>query len=327
MFFHEPNPKLEDKINKKIDLFLNEIKNNPNLSEFIDVFGITGPAARDQATKKGSDIDFYCITSKLSPFKSINLRNKFIRLFEDVPIEVELLIFSPNIFQKPDLMLFEFSNNGKTLYGKLNKKFKLEQIPKWEAMQLLTYRGGPFFQAYDQKNIDYEYSKLILGLGESILLMDDQYVADNHARYKLILKNKTSKNLNGFLSEYEKAYNFRYKNKSFNEPKSKLYLKGNSFLLKTWKYILTTYFKLNYLNSIKKLKTIKPSFGINLGNHIFYIFNSLRFNKKLKFSLINPYIREILLIQKYLSNTKKYSSLRKEICLSWKSAPRFWKSN
>jgi len=327
MFFHEPNPKLEDKINKKINLFLDEIKTNSNLSEFIEVFGITGPAARNQATKQGSDIDFYCITSKLAPIKSITLRNKFVKLFENVPIDVELLIFSPNIFKKPDLMLFEFSNNGKILYGKLKKKFKLEKIPKWEAIQLLTYRGGPFFYAYSKKEIDYEYSKLILGLGEAILLMDDQYVADNHARSSLISKNETAKNMTGFLNEYIKAYNFRYKNISFNESKSKLHSKGNSFLLKTWKYILKTYFKTNYITSIKKLKKIKPSPIINIGNHFFYIFNSLRFNKKFKFSLINPYISEILLTQKYLSDTKKYSSLRDEICLLWKSAPRFWKAN
>ncbi len=327
MFFHKPQPKLENKILDRINLFVNEVNSNSSLSEFIDVFGITGPAARGQASSRGSDIDFYCITSQLSPLKSILLRNKFVNLFKDLPIEVELLIFSPNIYKKPDLMYYEFTSSGKILYGRIRKKPKLSQIPKWEAIQLLTYRGGPFFNAYSNRNIEYEYSKLILGIGEAILLMEEDYIADNHKRFSKILISKSAKKLIGFIPEYRKAYNFRYKSKSFNTSKSNLYSKGNLILKEAWKQILKSYFNKSYSDAIQELTKIKPTLPIHFGNLFFYTFNNLRFNKKLRVTFRNPYIQEILLTQKYLSNPKKYSRLRSKICVSWKAAPRFWKKD
>ena len=38
MFFHKPQPKLENKILDRINLFVNEVNSNSSLSEFIDVF-------------------------------------------------------------------------------------------------------------------------------------------------------------------------------------------------------------------------------------------------------------------------------------------------
>ena len=195
MFFYKKRPELEKEILARTNTFIKDIKNSPDLSKFIEVFGITGPAARGQATHKGSDIDFYCITSKLSPLKSIWIRNKFVKLFNNLPVDVELLIFSPKIYKKPDLMYFEFSSSGKVLYGKLRKKAKISQIPKWESMQILTYRGGPFLNAHSNRNIDYEYSKLILGIGEALLLISGEYIADNHKRSNRVISNNLAKKI------------------------------------------------------------------------------------------------------------------------------------
>ena len=82
-------------------------------------------------------------------------------------------------FNEKHEMYFHFKKGS---YGKLRKKAKISQIPKWESMQILTYRGGPFLNAHSNRNIDYEYSKLILGIGEALLLISGEYIADNHKR-------------------------------------------------------------------------------------------------------------------------------------------------
>ena len=58
MFFYKKRPELEKEILARTNTFIKDIKNSPDLSKFIEVFGITGPAARGQATHKGSDSIF-----------------------------------------------------------------------------------------------------------------------------------------------------------------------------------------------------------------------------------------------------------------------------
>jgi len=318
IFFYDSKDKILDStINSKIEQFVDLIKKNKLFRKYVSVFGLTGTAARGQASMNGSDLDFYCITNYLNPLHEKKLKKSFFETFGDFGIEVSLLTFAPSIFKKPDLMYFEFVTSGKVYYGKFDKKISFDKIPLWEGVRLLSFKGDPFLASFDTGEFHYYYSKLLLGIGEAFLVLDRTYVADNFKRHDLVLKNKYCLGIEGFMEEYQKAHDFRYNGYVF---KGELKKKGLLFLKKAWQVYLKEYLGDNYLVRLRKIKplTLKE----RVGTKVFYTINYWKMFKEFRVFLKEPFIQEILMLQKYLINFDE--RLREEIVKSWKASPRFW---
>jgi len=322
--FYGKKRKIEKEIEKKCLEFVSLINKDKKLKKFIKVFGITGPSARGQASFGNSDIDFYCITNSLNFFKEGYLKKKFDEYFNKIDYEISLLSFAPSILNKKDLMFFEFATSGKILYGDLKNKIFIGQIPKWEGIRLLTFKGNPFIAYLNEiDKIEYYFNKLIFGIGEAFLLLKNDYIADDFERYKRVMKNDYAKKLTGFLKFYKKAFEYRYENNKQNFEIEKLKEKGLFFLKEAWKIYLEKYFNCEYSKSVKILKLIKPSFKSKIATRLFYTINYWKYFKKLRFMFWKEsFIEEIIMIQKYLNNSNE--TLRKKISESWKVSPRFW---
>ena len=65
-FYNYKDEVMERTIQNKIDQFITKIKRDKVLCNYVASFGLTGTAARGQATLNGSDFDFYCITNHLN---------------------------------------------------------------------------------------------------------------------------------------------------------------------------------------------------------------------------------------------------------------------
>ena len=225
-------------------------------------------------------------------------------------------------------MFFELVNSGITYYGKNNQKIPIKKVPLWEGIRLLTFKGNPFLSSFSKKGYSkefhYYYSKLLLGIGEALLLLDQTYVADNFKRYDLVMGNRFSQKIPGFIVEYQKAHKFRYFNYTFKEKNNLIKEKGINFLKHSWNIYLNHYFSTNPLRIKNLLQKVRPlTIKEKIGTRIIYTFNYFKMFKKIRFCFFSePFIKEIVMIQKYLNS--KGDKLRKEIVMSWKASPRFW---
>ncbi|BDU51111.1 hypothetical protein [Haliovirga abyssi] len=332
MFFYNPQPKLEIKLQDLINKFILEIKSNKNLSKYIKIFGITGPAARSQAVYPYSDIDFYAITNFISSKYEKILRNIFNNIFINLDIECSLLLVAPSIYYRPDLMFFEFNNSGIVYLGEKQNKLSLDKIPNWEIFRLLTFRSNPFFSTFSLSNnkliikdiekFYYYYSKLILGISEAFLILKNKYSADNFERQKDIKSLEISLQLK---NEIEKAFLFRYKNYNYTETPEKLFENAITFLKIVWDKLIIEYFKTDKKTALNKLKKINAPFPAILYTRLFFMINYYKYNNKIIFSIREPFIDEIFSTLEFLENPSE--NIRKKLVLYWKIAPRFWKKN
>lgn len=329
-FFHGPRRPVEDVLEKRIHRFLCVVNSKPVLCKRIMVFGITGPAGRGQAAYGKSDIDFYCILKHINPFVEYGLKKLFYKTIKKDDIAAELLVFAPSVLKKPDLMFFEFVTSGKVLLGRLPWTGTIEDIPKWEGVRLLCLKGDPFIANLDKKKevLEIYFAKMVQGIGEALLVLDNKYVADNFERKKRVMKNRYAQALSNFILLYKEAFDFRYKNKSFSFEEKKLKKKGIQLLKQVWDLYLTVYFDADKKIALKKLKQVKPSSVLNqIANRFFFSFNYLRFphllpKKNVRFTLQEPFIREIFLIQRFLKHPNEAD--RRAIAESWITAPKFW---
>jgi len=339
---NKKSKKIEERVEKGVEEFLKKIKKK-RLSNYIEVFGLTGPAARGQATIYGSDIDFYVITKSLNLKKEKKLRTIFNNVFKEREIEVSLLTASPTIYKKPDLMFYEFIHSEGFLWGRprISKdELTIKMIPKWEGVRLLTFRIDPFLNTIKirQKGIeiktnkpDYYYSKVIQGVGEAFLLLEDKYKADNFERLKLIRKSKYAKQL-GIIKEFEKTQEYRYKGKPIDKNSKLLYNEAISISRKALVFYLKEYLKAESIEEIKKkLRRIHPSLITLISTRLFFIKDYYKERRKVKVPLkIEPMIEELIGLIDLLNllGEKKYGTkteeLRRKIVLYWKIAPRFW---
>ena len=223
--FYQRNKKtenIEEKIEKKTKIFLDKLRKK-GFIDFIEVFGLTGPSARGQATIYGGDIDFYFISKAINPIKEGKIRKLFEEIVRVKGIETSLLSASPTIYKRPDLMFYEFIHSNGFVYGKprISKRdLPIKRIPRWEGVRLLTYRINPFINSFRiRKDIeittnkpDYYYSKIVQGIGEAFLILTNKYSADNFKRLNAMKKNRYAKKL-GIIEDIEKSYDYRYKGK------------------------------------------------------------------------------------------------------------------
>ncbi|MFC1648306.1 hypothetical protein ACFL1B_02495 [Nanoarchaeota archaeon] len=323
MFHNDKNKGKE--VERLSKTFVKVIGRNPRLKRYVMVFGVSGPAARGQASPRGSDVDFYCITNYLNPRSERYLRSEFDQVFGASDVDCGIMVVAPSVLKYPDLPLYEFTSSGRVIYGKLPRKVSIKEIPKWEGARLLCFKGDPFIAAIEKGNLEFYYSKMLLGIGEAFLVLEGNYVADNFKRYDRVLKSELVKSMPGFTEEYKKAHKFRYEGYNY-KSKAQLKKKGLFFLQKAWRIFLTSYFDTDYKDALEQLQHVKPlTFKQMLGTRVFYTIQYWRFFKKIRFTLSEPFTREIFMLQEYLQEGKD-EDLRKKIAESWLAAPRFWYS-
>lgn len=312
--------KYDDAIDASIKVFIEKIKTTKKLHEYVDTIGITGTAARGQAYSKGSDIDIYCITKYLNPLHEHKLQKVFASSFSNIKIDHSLLVFAPSVHNKPDLMYYEFTHCGIKLYGNMPDKISINKIPQWEGIRLLTFKGNPFLASLHTNKFDYNYAKLLLGIGEAFLVLNRTYVADSLLRQKKVVQNKILQNIEGFIEEYNTCCQYKFHQKMFDTTKEARIKKGLVILQKAWDLYLRQYCDSNQV----QLKKIKPSPLQQIASRLFYTINYYKYFRKIKVTLSEPFIKEIQLIQEYLNTEDE--KLRRKICESWKVSPRFWYS-
>lgn len=325
------------KINLKINELLKKINSTNYLKKYIKSFGIVGTFARKESfnykNKIKSDIDFYVITNFINPFFESKFKKEISIIFGN-EYDASLLIASPTIFKKPDLMFFEYTNSGKVLYGEKLKPISIKKISKFESFRNIIYRGCFFLSLFGVKNNKlkliekdkikflYYYSKVIFGIGEVFLILNKTYVANNYKRNELIKKNKFAKLLNEFIKEHNNMQRFRINNKiplDFN---------FNTYTKKAFYYIEKCYeimFIEMFNNDLNKFKKIKSS-GISLfSSRFFFTLNNFKEYKKVAISINEPFIdlniKFYNLSKKYNYNKKIYSTELKDILRYWKTAP------
>lgn len=334
MYFYKKTPiteEIEAKTDKKIKEFLNIIKKDKKLQKYILSLGIVGPAARKQNfyfnSKVMSDIDFYVISTRISPPSERYLRKTFRKTFKDMKL-CSLLIASPTIFKRPDLMFFEYTNTGKVLYGRRLKPISINKISRFECFRNIAYRGCYFLNYYKEKKKDtvkflYYYSKIIFAVGEILLILTKQYKANNFERNNLIKKNKPAKKLKGFIKEHQKMHDFRYNNKI---PKGFLFSKYNNkaliYLKQGYDIISNELFNQRFVKA-KEFKRIHPNILSSIVNKFFFTLNYYQNTKKVRIHLIRePFIELNILFYKAIT-TLDNKDIR-EALNYWKSAGWFY---
>lgn len=335
---------IEDKITNTFEQAARIIKNR--FSNYVHVFGITGPMARSQGTllkiRKtyvGSDLDLAVITRVLNPFKERELRNAlkplFKKLYRNTKVEASLLTFSPTIYKKPDLMFYEFTNSGRFILGKPWVKVSIDDLPLWEGIRLLSFRQAPFLNSFKKvkkglrfdKHYYYQASKAMLGCGEALLLLDRLYVADNFER-ALMFENSKSISKLGILEQLINAHKLRYGLvKTSKKPETVLW-NTLDMLKKTWDYYLIKYYKKSLPDALKQLNKEKPSLLGMLATRLIFVIEYYKQTKKIKIPLKEPFIQELKLHLEYLKKASDRfldEKIRQKILIYWKTAQRWGK--
>lgn len=313
-YFHTKNnsaKKIEKGVDEGISKFLEIIKENSKLKKYISVFGIVGPAARAEGfyfdEKNRSDIDFYVITNYIDVKEEKLLKNKFEECFNK-KLDCSLLIASNRVLKKPDLMLYEFSNSGKILYGKI-KKLNINELSKFEGFRNIIYRGKHFlnllslkegklvYASSDKTKFLYNYSKVIFAAGEIELMLNKKYVANNFERNKLIKKSKLAK-------EHKEMFDFRYKKiipKGFNYEK---------YIIKAFEIINYSYNKLFEEIPEEEFKKINPEAITAIVNRLIFIKDYLFKYKRMNIQIKDPFINLSIMfynLSKKIVNKEKIS--------------------
>lgn len=223
---------------KPIDLLYNKILyeifiryNKKNIESII----LIGSAARDELTisfngsySVVSDIEL-CVFFK-SFFKAIIYRKKLCLKLNGYSVEI---IFTHKYFFEvlKTPLVYDLKTTGKILYGKdLRKKIWIndpEEIPLWEGVRLLYNRLIPF-ESLIWKNINklpinktekYDNAKLLIAVGEFILIKDGNYVSSYQEKFNLLKKKlpKNNKETRLILDAFKYKLNIK---KDFNNIKS-----------------------------------------------------------------------------------------------------------
>lgn len=323
----------EENIAKRCERLVKEICADSELRAYVEVLGISGTAARGEASPYGSDVDFYCITTRLDPRFEKRLRTLFDSIFHDAPVESWLLVFAPSIWKKPDLMLYEFTNTGKVLLGDVKKQLPLRSVPRWEAIRLLSQKACPFLSKpvdshflhqFIHEDEDYYFSKLITGIGEALLLLSGTYQPSTDARAALIKQNHLAKQLPDFVDWHKQATLYRKKKKPFSRTAKERRNYGETLVEQAWKLVLESYFQATYDEALRDLRSTKPtSLRQWVGSRLYLPILSLKYFRKLHISFREPFIKLILMQQ----DTRRLldPKVRLKLAEYWICAPHFWR--
>jgi len=344
MFYNKNNEtiNLEKDINNSIQLFLNKIKNTPELNKFIFSFGIIGPCSRREGfyitQKIRSDTDFYLISNSINFKKTKKIKTIFKEYFPK-ELDCSLLYATPSILKKPDLMFFEYSNSGIFLFGKKIKPIKLNKISKFESYRNILYRSCYFFDKLEiiennikiKKNIKikefyYSYSKVIFAIGEVILLLENKYVASNIKRNNLIKNSNIANKINNLKNEHQIMHKFRYENLIISSKEIKNKIKTAFKMINlTYKLLLNELFNGN----VENFKKIHPNFlSSTFGRSSFFIKYVLKYKQIPKKIFLEPFIVFSIKSNNFtnkVNNHKKITQLElNEILIYWRLAPWFY---
>jgi len=337
--------KTDKSIDRKINEFLSKIKSNTNFKNYIKTFGIVGPCARGQGfylnNNVKSDIDFYAVTEFINPFLQTKLLKEFYKIFDKN--NASLLIASPTIFAKPDLMFFEFCSTGEVLYGKKLKPLSINKISLFEVFRNIIYRSCFMFSLFkiDRNNkivfnkkilnkdiFLYYYSKVIFGLGECFLLLNRTYVADNFTRNELIKNNKFAISISEFIEEHQKMHDFRYALKKglHNKLNEFEYIdKAFNFIKQSYDIISKELFGCKQISNCKQFRKIKAKKLSFISTRVFFILDYFKAYRKIKINLIEePFVKLNLILYDFVSKKKNNEKARKKIFEYWKTAGWFY---
>jgi len=327
-------------LNKFIEKFIRLL--NEKYQNRVRSFGIVGPYARNQQTKF-SDVDFYMITKRINPFFEWKIKKKFFECFRDCKgREVSLLIASPTIFKKPDLMFFEYTNSGKVLFGEKIKPIPIERISRFEAFRNIIYRSCFFLEQFEVKNgklqlkknikkelFLYNYSKVIQCVEEVCLLLTREYVADNFKRSMLIKRNVFAKQIPNFIKEHQKIHLFKYENLIPKDFSKETYTRKAFFYLqRVYEILFKELFDCKNLDC-KKFNKIKAPFPSCIGTRLFFTLNWLKQTKQIKIHLFSePFVcltkKFIQFVIDFNSGKSLERELLEEILNYWKCAGWFY---
>lgn len=324
---------IEDNMKERVEMVRAKIKEE--FSDYVSSFGITGPMAHGEGTIffsdgkiLGSDMDFAVVTKFISPRKEKKLRNEIKNIFFDSPVEEGTLVFSPSIFEKPDLMFIEYANEGKVLFG---KKIKCkENITVWEAAKVLTSRSGALLNSISfNKRIRfsdeflYGWSKSVIGAAESMLILEKKYDYSVRGVSKNIHKSKMAKEIHNFLKLFKRAYLYRYSGKIACDRKK--ILEDTSTVLSIMFEKVAEKMAEKSGKDVSELRAHHLSTAIS--TRFFYFIDTLK-QGKIKIPISEPLVKEFVKmgeIFELLKNGKMPDEKqRQEAVHLWKHAGRFW---
>lgn len=300
------NKKFEETIYERIKQFIKIIEQDKKLSWFIISFWIVWPCARGQwfwyDDRLRSDVDFFAITSKISPSLNTYMKNKFQKVFE-TELDCALMIANEiHAYRKPDLMFFEYISSGNFLYGKEPQVLPFIEVSKFEVFRNIIYRstsllkmvhvrnGKISFKEMDTEKFLYHFSKIIFMVEEIILILKWTYVADNLVRSNLIKEWEEEK---FFGEKYKNIHDamtkFRYENKIPEDFHMQEYLEYSFEILeKSYAYVLQELFE----GDIFALENVHPNISSIISTRVFYILRYWESFWKIRMqTLVEPFVK------------------------------------
>lgn len=278
-------------------------------SGYVRTIGIQGPCARGEGLYVSeyvrSDVDFFVVTSSINPLKERKLRRLFEQCFDK---ECSLLVYSPTIFKRPDLMFFE-ATRGKHLGGERLSPVPIQRISKFEGFRNLIYRGAFFLEADSRgasaEELAYAYSKVVFAAGEVCLLLEGDYCAGLKERNRRVKKSPLAREL-GIVKEHEKMQNFRETGKVPSVDTSAAY----GILRKSMDLMIERIAD----GDIRNLSRLHPNWASSLVNKVLFFFRTGKVHL-----VKEPFIRSI---ENFYSCVNGHGDLQ-DVLLYWKNAPWF----
>lgn len=318
---------LEDTILKRLESFIEKLKNDKKLNNHVLSFGIVWPCARWQwywsNEKSRSDIDFFALTSQINPSADKYLKNEFDKIFEK-KLDCWILIWNKKrSYLRPDLMFFEYVTSGNFLYWTKPEAITFDKISKFEVFRNLIYRSHFFLKMFEiehgkmilkNKNKElflYHYSKIIFSIEEVILILTGNYIADNFGRKNRLVDNKLIKLYpNNFLDIHNTIFKYRFDNiipESFDYD---MYINNAFKLLETTYSIIWAEL---FNNRLDDIKFIHPNLLSHISTNIFFTIRYWNLFRKIRFNFwIESFIKLTLYYYSFIQDINKQETLKKE---------------
>ncbi|USN58511.1 MAG: hypothetical protein H6767_09830 [Candidatus Peribacteria bacterium] len=269
------------------------------------------------------------ITKQINPFLEKKLRSKFKYLFPK-RLNCSVLITYKSIFQKPDLIFFEYSNSGQQLYGEKIAPISLGKVSRFECFRNILYRSCFFLDLFtieknrlllkEQNTEDflYAYSKIIFAIGEVKLLLAGAYTADNFKR------NENLKNIDAvFSKEHDALHQFRYYQAIPEDFTLSVYQE------RAIEYLAQIYNELfSHLISKTKLKEIHPNITTRIINKLLFLKSYWQKYHILEYNSEEDFIVFILKHAELIKKLREKKSVTQEELLTvlryWRTAGWFY---
>lgn len=296
----------------------------PFINSKVRCFGITGTAAYSAARIEDgavSDIDYFVIRRTRNPFLMIFLLWSFRYLFRKSRC-ADLLLFHEQM--SPDQMLFDATERGVILYGKNPISISEGSLSTLEGIRNLAYRTLPYIQSCLIQSGDIHagnailYRKAFRGVVEAVLLLSNSYSSFPDIQLSRLKSIGFVKNIDDFLSEYEKITVDNNYPKRVSSRQHNLLI---SAILLVYKEIMIE----NFCNTNKEvLLSQRAQLTRTIWNRVVFFFRMLR-NKSINFEIYTePFMllsyHYIIFLESCMSGSINLKE-RDRVMQYWKTAP------